>query len=1498
MSTNRYSKRTFLSAGVSFAALMAIELALGSTSALADGGNGRSNAGGTGGAGGIDGTLAEATGKDATGNSTLNGGGGGGLDLTTGNGAAGGASIRTVGGARGANGITGTTGQTVTIDTILNASVSGGMGTTAPLVAGMPGGQGGGGVGVSAMAKVTVLGGVTITGGAGRATGTQPAGSGGAGGGGAGIFSTSDVTVDATGAVVGGAGGNGNTLGGGGGGGAAAIVLSGNGTLQNSGTLTGGKGGNGSINVGAGDGGAGIRVVSGGTVFNTTTGKITGGLGGTGNSGGDGGAGIKGSNITIINAGEISGGLGSAIGGIAGQAIEFIGGVNTLEIQVGSNIAGNVKAFGAADTFRLGGTTSGTFDVSQIGTGAKYDGFGHFEKTGTGTWTLTGTTAAATAWTLSQGVLSISSDANLGATSGNLTFNGGTLQTTANITSARNVTLAGNGTLLTDVGTVLTLNGIVSGPGGLTKSGMGTLTLTGTNSYSGNTTIAAGALQLGNGSTSGSITGNVVNNAALVFNRSNALTLAGLISGSGSVQQVGGGVTTLTGANSYAGATLVTNGTLLVNGNQTAATGLTLVASGASLGGNGTIGGDVTINNNATLAPGDAGAAPGTLTINGNLNLNENSNLAYDFGQANVAGGAFNDLVKVGGDLTLNGTLNIAMAPGGTFGPGVYRIASYSGTLSDNGLNVGSLPAGTLPGTVFVQTAVDKQVNLVNTAGLTFSYWDPINPPSNPGNNGRVDGGSGIWRNDVANNGWATRDGVVNAPWTNGNFAVFQAAAGTVTVDNSGAAPVTVAGMQFATNGYVVTGDALTLAGSPDSVIRVGDGTSDGAGYTATISAVLQGNSRLTKTDLGTLVLGGINTYTGGTAINGGMLQISADANLGAASGGLSLDGGTLRTTADITSTRSLTANGNGGLLTGAGTTLTLSGSIAGNGSLAKTGTGTLKLTGDSSAFVGKTTVGQGILSVDGKLGGTLDVLAGGRLQGNGTIGGLSVANGGVVAPGNSIGTLNVAGDVAFAAGSTYEVEIAGNGTGDRITATGKATLGGGTVAVTALDAQTSYQASQTYTILTAAGGVTGGFDPSVLARSAFLDASLIQSANAVDLKIGIRGSKPEEPGGEKPVFGKAANTYNQKRTAGALDTLQQSGAPLALYNKLLVLSADEGRAAFDSLSGEVHASTVTGLIEDSRFTREAINDRLRSAFETVGAEPLPLMGYGDDTKEITTASVASERYGAWGSVFGSWGHFGSDGNAAKLNRSIGGFVTGVDGLITDDVRLGFMAGYSHSSLKVDERRSSASTDNYHLGIYGGTELGALSLRSGLAYTWSQIDTSRQVSFPGFSDSLTGDYRAGTTQVFGELGYGLKAGAVAFEPFANLAYINVHTNGFTEQGGASALTVHSGSNDSTFTTLGIRAATDFDIGTAKATVRGMIGWRHAYGDVTPDISQAFTGSSAFSIAGTPIARDAAVIEAGLDFAIAPQATLGVSYHGQVGSKASDHGVRADLNVKF
>nr|WP_302795518.1 autotransporter domain-containing protein [Shinella daejeonensis] len=78
-----------------------------------------------------------------------------------------------------------------------------------------------------------------------------------------------------------------------------------------------------------------------------------------------------------------------------------------------------------------------------------------------------------------------------------------------------------------------------------------------------------------------------------------------------------------------------------------------------------------------------------------------------------------------------------------------------------------------------------------------------------------------------------------------------------------------------------------------------------------------------------------------------------------------------------------------------------------------------------------------------------------------------------------------------------------------------------------------------------------------------------------------------------------------------------------------------------------------------------------------------------------------------------------------------------------------------------------------------------------------------------------------------------------------------------------------------------------------------MGWRHAFGDVPPFSTMRFVGDShAATIAGVPIARDAAVIEAGLDYAIMPGATLGVSYGGQFGSGLTDQSVEANFNDRF
>jgi hypothetical protein len=275
--------------------------------------------------------------------------------------------------------------------------------------------------------------------------------------------------------LIGGNGGNGGnigTQGGGGGGGGAGgygAIVTGAGASSNTSTITGGNGGNGGTAVGGsggsgGDGGVGVQFTASGATF-TNSGSVTGGNGGAAGTGGAGngspgagGDGIVGSGLTVINNGTITGGL-SGDGVTRANAITFTGGTNVLEVQAGSTITGNVVAFSAADTFRLGGTANASFDVSQIGAAAQYQGFGLFEKTGSSTWTLTGTTTAVTPWAINGGTLAVSADSNLGAAAGALSFGGGTLQFLAGFTTNRIVTLNTGGGAFDTNGNNATLAG-------------------------------------------------------------------------------------------------------------------------------------------------------------------------------------------------------------------------------------------------------------------------------------------------------------------------------------------------------------------------------------------------------------------------------------------------------------------------------------------------------------------------------------------------------------------------------------------------------------------------------------------------------------------------------------------------------------------------------------------------------------------------------------------------------------------------------------------------------------------------------------------------------------------------------------------------------------------------------------------------------------------------------------------------------------------------------
>ncbi len=186
---------------------------------------------------------------------------------------------------------------------------------------------------------------------------------------------------------------------------------------------------------------------------------------------------------TFLNAGKINITNAAALG--SGMLT-----INGGTLQTGTTVAyGNAIVLGAGggtiDTLGNGSTLSGVIS-----------GVGALTTVSTGILSLNGVNTYAGGTFLSSGVVSVVSDAGLGAAAGGLTFNGGTLQIRQDFASARAITLTGAGGIDTN-GKNLTLTGAASGAGGLSKIGAGTLALNAANTYSGATAVNGGTLLLG-----------------------------------------------------------------------------------------------------------------------------------------------------------------------------------------------------------------------------------------------------------------------------------------------------------------------------------------------------------------------------------------------------------------------------------------------------------------------------------------------------------------------------------------------------------------------------------------------------------------------------------------------------------------------------------------------------------------------------------------------------------------------------------------------------------------------------------------------------------------------------------------------------------------------------------------------------------------------------------------------------------------------------------------
>jgi autotransporter-associated beta strand protein len=998
--------------------------------------------------------------------------------------------------------------------------------------------------------------------------------------------------------------------------------------------------------------------------------------------------------------------------------------------------------------------------------------------------------------------------------------------------------------------------------------------------------------------------------------------LTGAISDISGLTKTGTGTLVIDGHTTNTVTTTVDQGTLTVGsatGSAAYLAGDALVLSGATLAGHGRVDGDVTVISGGTISPGNS---VGTLSLGGDLTMQSGSSLRYELGSpgADFLHTGIGDRISVGGNASFDDvTLDLIATPG--FGAGVYRLFDVGGVASftNGGLQLGTTPANSLLTLRYL--AADHAIDLLNTQGAALSFWNAnglasgstmgggngiwsltsvnftdasgsVTAPLSPqpgfavfgGEAGTVALNSGA--GDIAVTGLQIMSGgyrLTGAPLTlagnadglatvrvgdgsaasanvtatidsviEGTHGLTKTDAGTLvlTADNTWTGGVVVDGGTLSVARDANLGDtsnALTLDGGVlrNTAAFVSDrhvavGTSGGAIDTASDLVLAQGitgSGMLHKLGAGTLLLTGTNTYTGGTSVDAGTLIVGDGAHAGSLIGPV-VDNATL--------------------VFDRADDVTFDGALSGAGQLVKRGAGSFAI-GDGAAFTGTTRVDAGTLDLRGTLGGSVTLGSATALTGQGAIGALVASNGSTisVAGDGTTGSLQVTGNVTLASASRYVVTVTPAGTSDLIAANGTATLQGGLI--DARFSGTTVKPSTRYTILTAAGGVSGTFD-SVTVDKPFLTPSLSYGAQAVYLELDRNDVD----------FATLATNQNAGSTATAI---QSQGIGGNLFDALAVLDNADVMPALDSLTGVVYASSRSARTDDARQVRDTVQRHLDA----------------DHDGQLPGS-------GAWTATWGHWGDVGGNSTIGfdRSRSNGGGLLAGVDRDL-NGVRVGALGGAGNLSTR--SGNDSVNAKSRIAGVYASADVGAWQLSAGATYAWQRMDAHRGLDVPGLATQhASARYDGNLAQGWLDAGYRIALSGASLTPFANVARVRTQQDGFTEQQADAALVTRGTRETTTVATVGLRSSVSVGDG---IDAHAKLGYQRAYGDLTPIDRQRFLdGGDTFVIQGAPLARNAGIADLGVNFVIGRHTTVGASYQGRFGGGSKDQGARLDVAVRW
>ncbi len=492
-----------------------------------------------------------------------------------------------------------------------------------------------------------------------------------------------------------------------------------------------------------------------------------------------------------------------------------------------------------------------------------------------------------------------------------------------------------------------------------------------------------------------------------------------------------------------ASVTVISGGSLNTNGQITVAEGGALIQFEGTIlalrrkpiiAGTFTQSGGTYLSDQDMLVTGVLNQSGGLIHLAKNTSTNPAKKLVINGGTVNQSGGTIlvknydptagsynqtgsNALLKIWGTWkpsslhtfnSTSGTVEFSKSSAGDFRS---TGSQFNNTLVDAGVNPGFSSQGN--SVVLISGNFENNytgLNVTNNATFTFNGTGAQNITS------ASSGSNSTFFNLLIDNPSGTVS-LVSDVNMSGAFTVKAGSTFNLASNNFGAgkAPASLELECGAVLGSVITGPGTFTLGSDVSVINLGLGNS-GASISSgvdlranriftvandgtlaidfKISGEISGTFGITKAGVGTIQLSGINTFTGVTAVNAGILSVATignggiSGNLGAASavaGNIVLGGGTLQYTGVTASTnRNFTlAASTTSTIEVTDNTLTITGASANtSGALIKTGDGTLLLSG-ANQYTGVTRVNSGTLKygINNALSNGAVTVAGGTLD-------------------------------------------------------------------------------------------------------------------------------------------------------------------------------------------------------------------------------------------------------------------------------------------------------------------------------------------------------------------------------------------------------------------------------------------------------------------------------------------------------------------------------------